>query len=311
MDKDRLYLTLLHSNGRKVIALDKKTARNLVGQREDDARAECEQAYTSPVMWRKGDQEYLVVLGNDYCTAHRLEDGKEIWRVGDLNPKGKYNPTLRIVASPLATSDLIVIPTAKNGPVVGLRPDAKGTVMPGNPAEQWRRAKGTPDVPSPLYYDGLVYLCREDGMLICMDAATGKEHYMERTHAGLHRASPVYADGKIFLTAKDGVVTVVKAGPKFEVLATNRLAAKSDKAGAPAAPPPPGPGGRRGRASFGLESINASPAISNGRIYLRTYDALYAIEQGGKLINWRRFRSFRAIAGGRSNLVCRRVRLFL
>ncbi len=288
LHKDRLYLTLLHSNGRKIIALDKTTGKEVWSiKREDDAQAECEQAYTSPVIWHKGDKEYLVVLGNDYCTAHELEDGKEIWRVGDLNPKARYNRTLRLVASPLATDDLIVIPTAKNGPVVGIRPDAKGEILPGNPAEQWRRAKGTPDVPSPLYYDGLVYLCREDGMLICMDAATGKEHYMERTHASLHRASPVYADGKIYLTAKDGVVTVVKAGPKFEILATNRLVDKPKDNTAPPPAPPAGGGrrGGRGGASFGSDSINASPVFSNGRIYLRSYDSLYAIEQGKKLIN--------------------------
>jgi outer membrane protein assembly factor BamB len=289
--KDHLYLTLLHSNGRKVICLDKNTGKEVWAlERQDDAQAECEQAYTSPVIWHKGDREYLVVLGNDYCTAHDLKDGKEIWRVGDLNPKARYNRTLRLVASPLATDELIVIPTAKNGPVVGLSPAAEGTVKPGSPAEMWRRAKGTPDVPSPLYHDGLVYLCREDGMLICMDAKTGKEHYMERTHASLHRASPVYADGKIYLTAKDGVVTVVKAGPKFEVLATNRLASKPG-ANAPAPPPPPPPpggrGGRRGGrgGNFGSDSINASPAFSNGRIYLRSYDSLYAIEKDKKLIN--------------------------
>jgi outer membrane protein assembly factor BamB len=284
---DRLFLTLLHSGGRKVIALDKNTGKEVWAiKREDDASAECEQAYTSPVIWHKGADAYLVVLGNDYCTGHSLEDGKEIWRVGELNPKEKYNRTLRIVASPLATDEFIVIPTAKGGPVVAVKPDAKGTVSPGSASEQWRRPRGTPDVPSPLYYDGLVYLCSENGLLSCIDAKTGKDYYSERTHASIHRASPVYADGKIYLTAKDGVVTVVRAGTKFEKLATNRLT-KSD-GGAQAPPPPPGgggPGGRRGggRPSFGLDSMNASPAISNGRIYLRTYDSLYEIDLGKKL----------------------------
>jgi outer membrane protein assembly factor BamB len=291
LHKDRLYVTLQHSGGRKVICFDKSTGKEIWAlDREDDAQAECEQAYTSPVIWHKGGKEYLVVHGNDYCTAHELETGKELWRVGDLNPKSSYNRTFRLVASPLATEDLIVIPTAKNGPVVAIRPDAKGSVLKGNPAEQWRLSKGTPDVPSPLYYDGLVYLCKEDGKLACLDAKTGKEHYLERTHASLHRASPVYADGKIYLTAKDGVVTVVKAGPKFEVLATNRLVDKPKPADAPAAPPAGGGGrggrrGGRGGPSFGSDSINASPAFSNGRIYLRSYDTLYAIEEGKKLIN--------------------------
>ena len=104
-------------------------------------------------------------------------------------------------------------------------------------------------MPSPLVHDGLVYLCRENGMLICLDAKTGKELYSERTTTSGYRASPVYADGKIYLTARDGTVTVVKAGPKFELLATNDCPIRS----------PP----RR--------------SIANGRIYLRGFKTLYAI----------------------------------
>src|SRR5207302_10953749 len=134
----------------------------------------------------------------DYAIAHRLRDGKEIWRLGDLNPKQNYNPTLRFIASPVATPDLIVVPSAKNGPVVGLKPDARGMIRSGGPQEQWRRPHNTPDVTSPLVYGGFVYLCG-DGTLICLDAKTGKEFYSQRTHIYRHRASPVYADGKVYL----------------------------------------------------------------------------------------------------------------
>ena len=207
------------------------------------------QSYTSPCIWQNGSESLLIVHGSDYCTAHRLEDGTEVWRVGDLNPKGSYNFTLRLVASPLVSKDLIVIPTAKQGPVVAVKPDAKGMIQPGKEHELWRLPRGTPDVPSPLVEDGLVYLCSERGVLSCLDAKTGKQLYSERLHASLYRSSPVYMDGKVYLTARDGVVTVVKAGPKYEVLATNRLP----------------------------DTITASPAISNGRIYLRGFDTLYAI----------------------------------
>jgi outer membrane protein assembly factor BamB len=96
-----------------------------------------------------------------------------------------------------------------------------------------------------------VYLCRENGILICIDAEDRRAAFtMERTTTRTATApSPVYADGKIYLTARDGMVTVVKAGRKFEVLASNDTG----------------------------EAISASPVISNGRIYLRTYDSLIAI----------------------------------
>jgi len=235
-----------------VIALDKATGKEIWKvKRPSDGRAECEHSYASPTLWRRGKDAYLITHGNDYAIAHRLEDGSEIWRVGGLNPKTSYNSTLRFVASPVATPDLIVVPSAKHGPVVGLKPDASGLVMPGSPHEQWRLPKDTPDVPSPLVCNGLVYLSGEDGLLTCLDARTGRKHYGERIHSAKYRASPVWADGKIYCTARDGVISVVKAGPKFELLASNKMA----------------------------DQISASPVISGGRIYLRGWDALYAIGQ--------------------------------
>jgi outer membrane protein assembly factor BamB len=250
LDGDRLYLTLLSSGGHWVIAMDKATGQEVwKAERKSDARAECLHSYASPVIWRNGKESYLVTHGNDYAIAHRLSDGAEIWRVGDLNPKDHYNFTLRFVASPVATPDLIVVPSAKRGPVVGVNPNTRGLIQAGNPQEQWRMPKGTPDVPSPLVHDGLVYLCGEMGLLTCLNAKTGAQLYSERLHSARYRASPVYADGKVYLTARDGTITVVKAGPKFHVLATNKLA----------------------------DQTSASPAVADGRIYIRGFKALYAI----------------------------------
>lgn len=251
LDGDRLYFQLMHSKDALVVALDKHNGETVwKHERQSDATAECEHSYASPFLYRDGERAYLLSHGADYVIAHRLEDGAEIWRCGGLNPKDKYNPTLRLVASPVGGEGLIVVPSAKNGPVLGISPEATGDISESETAHRWTRADNTPDVPSPLIHDGIVYLCRENGMLLCLDADTGAEIYQERAYSDRYRASPVYADGKIYLTARGGVVTVVKAGRKFEILASNDLG----------------------------ESISASPAISGGRIYLRTFDALYAIQ---------------------------------
>jgi outer membrane protein assembly factor BamB len=250
LDGNRLYLQLLHSGGALVVALDKATGEEVWKQtRTSDARDECEHSYASPILYREDGLELLLTHGCDYIVAHRLTDGGEVWRCGGLNPKGKYNQTLRFVASPVAAPGLVIVPSAKNGPVLALDPASKGDISDSKDGHFWTREHNTPDVPSPLIVDGLLYLCREDGTLICMDAKTGKEHYTKRTHSDRHRASPVYADGKIYLTARGGTVTVVKPGTEFEVLATNTLD----------------------------EAVSSSPAISNGKIYLRTFKALYAI----------------------------------
>jgi outer membrane protein assembly factor BamB len=208
---------------------------------------ECEHSYASIQWWPGGA---LVSHGNDYAIGHDPKSGAELWRLGDLNPKDKYNKTLRFVSSPVATADLIVVPTAKNGAVVGLDPKAKGKVDRANAAHQrWRIESGTPDVPSPLVHDGLVYLCGVNGTLTCLDAATGAPVYKERAGKDSHYASPVAADGKIYLAGRGGSVAVVAAGRSFKILAVNDL----------------------------KDPLDASPAVSGGRLYLRGAKHLWAI----------------------------------
>ncbi len=250
LDEGRLYLQLIHSGGATVVALDALTGNEIWHQkRSSDATAECEHSYASPVIYRDAQRAFLLTHGADYIVAHQLNDGAEIFRCGGLNPKGNYNQTLRLVASPLAVPGIIIVPSAKNGPVLAIEPTAKGDISHSKDGHLWTREHNTPDVPSPLIHDDLLYLGREDGTLLCLEARTGKEVYQKRAHSDRHRASPVYADGKVYLTARDGTVTVVKTGREFEILAQNKME----------------------------ESISASPAISGGRIYLRTFDALYAV----------------------------------
>ena len=261
LHEDRLYMNVIHTNGYWVFAIDKATGKQVWKiDRPSDAVGESKESYASPCLWKNNGEWNLVVLGADYTTGHRLSDGKELWRLEDLNPKEKYSDKLRIIASPLATSDQLYVPTARNGLFVTLKQGASGTIKAGSEHEAWRIAKGAPDVPSPLEHDGILYLQGAGGMMIVLDAKTGKEYYNQRLTGDRaserFRASPIYADGKIYTIGRDsGTVSVLKAGPKFELLASNVL---SD------------------------EGFTASPAVSNGRIYLRGFGALYAISEGGK-----------------------------
>jgi outer membrane protein assembly factor BamB len=251
LDGDRLYLLLLHTNTQSVVALDKTTGKEIWHHpRKTNAYSESLHTYASPIIYRFNGQEFLLTHGADYIVAHNLHDGSEIWRCGGLQSSIMYNPFFRFVASPVTAPGLIVVPSAKSGPVLGINPaGAAGDITNNKTHVIWRLDNETPDVPSPLIHDGLVYLCRENGTLICVDAKTGKEVYKERAYNRRHRSSPVYADGKIYLIAMDGMVTVVKAGRQFEILAQNQMG----------------------------EQTAASLAISNGTIYLRTYKALYAV----------------------------------
>ena len=256
LDGQRLYLQMIHGDGDPqtreavVVCLDAATGQEVWKQpRPSDAHDECEHSYASPTIYRDAQRSFLLTHGADYVVAHALQDGHELWRCGGFNPPGNYKPTLRLIASPAVGDGLIVVPTAKGGPVLGLRPGGQGDVTESPEFVAWKYPDSTPDVPSPLVHDGLVYLCRENGNLLCLDAQTGKKVYQKRTVRDRHRASPVWADGKLYLTSRSGVVTVVRAGRKFEILAQNDVE----------------------------EDIAASPVISGGTLYLRTFQSLIAI----------------------------------
>jgi len=103
-------------------------------------------------------------------------------------------------------------------------------------------------VVTPLRVDDVVYICA-DGPFTARDAKTGAQIYREQLSRGLHRAHMVYADGKIYVTSTSGAVDVIQPGREFKKLATNTVP----------------------------DRLYGSPAIADGRIYLRGYGHLWAI----------------------------------
>jgi outer membrane protein assembly factor BamB len=246
--KDKLYLQVMHRNAQLLLALDAASGSELWKvNRAGYSQGESPDVYASAFIWEGEGGPLLIAHGNDYCTAHKLENGAEVWRVAGLNPNS--NGAWRFVSSPLVTPDLIVVPSCKNGPTVALNPvGAKGTIDRNNKAELWR-INTTPDVVSPLRVGNVVYLMG-DGPLTAVDAKTGKQYYREQLTKQLHRAHMVATDDqKIYVVGREGTTDVVQAGTDFKVLASNTLPDK----------------------------FYSSPAISNGRIYLRGWNYLWAI----------------------------------
>ena len=187
LDGDRLYLSILHANGHWVIALEKATGKEIWKvARPTDAKGESKESYSSPILWKTAKDTTLVILGADYCTGHSLVDGKELWRLSELNPTKGYSTAFRIITTPAASPEVLVVPTCRLGIIVGVKPGATGIINKGSPDELWRNAKGGPDVPTPLIHNGLVYLPQEPGadtrQLQCLDVLTGKEMYKVDIH---------------------------------------------------------------------------------------------------------------------------------
>jgi outer membrane protein assembly factor BamB len=247
---DLLYLQLLHLNSSRIIALDKITGTEVWNiERKTEAQGKCMRSYATPIIYRDDQREYLLTQGQDYIVAHNLHDGRELWRCGDFHPRTGYDPMMHMSASPVAAEGIILVPSGNNGNFQALRPNGHGLITGDENLRLWHDYI-SPMRPSALLVDSVAYVCQETGVLHCLDAISGEQHYKKPVHRHTHHASPVYGDGKIYFASRDGVVTVVQPGTEFKILATNDME----------------------------EPLCASPAISDGRIYLRTFAALYAIE---------------------------------
>jgi outer membrane protein assembly factor BamB len=265
LDGDALYLQLIHGPMKlddqtrtgKVIRLDAATGRTVWAvDRVTDAQFECKHSYASPFVYRDGTREFLVAHGADCITGHALGDGGELWRFGGLNGPSDTNPqphdkTFRFVSSPCVVPGTIIVPTCKRGPTVALRvgDELVGDCTAKASVVRWINPL-TPDVSMPLVADGLVYLLHKDGRLQCVDLETGADVYTERTHTAQHRSSPLLVDGRLYFGSNDGVISVVRAGRDFELLDSVDL---------------------------GGEAVTASLVAVDGTLYVRSYEALYAI----------------------------------
>ena len=103
--EDRLFFQLLHTDAQLVVALDAATGEEIWKQeRPTTARQECLHSYASPTPFipAPGVDGQVLIHGADYITGHRILDGEEVWRYGTLNSADNYNPSLRLVATPIA-----------------------------------------------------------------------------------------------------------------------------------------------------------------------------------------------------------------
>lgn len=195
-------------------------------------------SWGTPTVYRGKHRAELVTNGSNFIRGYDPATGKELWRLGGSS---------KITApTPVFAGGLILVASGRRpeAPIFAIRAGTSGAVA-------WHKAQRGPYMPTPIIYRGYVYALGNSGILDCYELETGTEIYRERI---AHResgfsASPVAADGKLYLSSEDGDVFVVRAGPEFELISKNEIG----------------------------ELLMASPALSDGVLYLRGTDHLFAV----------------------------------
>lgn len=254
-----LFVQVLHGmktdDPSYVLRIDAATGKTMWHvERPTDARQESPDSYTTPALLQYDGHTEIVVSGGDAVTGHDPATGKELWRVDGLNPQ--FRGDYRIVASPTVVGNLIISPS-RNDPLTAIRAGGRGNVTKSHIA--WQFSRG-PDVPTPVSDGTLLYVVNETGVVYALDVKTGAIVYgPHRLPSDFYSASPVLADGKIYVTGEsNGVTTVFRAGPQFEILASNTF--------------------HDDCAPFCLSSL----AISEGQLFIRSSAHLWVVGQRRK-----------------------------
>lgn len=301
---DWVLLSQDHDQNSFLLALDKRTGKTI--WKTD--RSEFLRGFCTPVIWESNGRKQVVVAGTLRVAGYDLENGKEIWTVRGLarticatpvvGDDGRLylsgwaaggDPGAAIPVEPfddaskqydkngngtLERSELKEHPfeprftqvdtnadgvisrieydrfrelfqKGKNS-VLAIRPGGQGDVTESHVV--WANTRQVPFCASPLYYGGLIYTVKSGGLFACLDAKNGKPLKFARlSDTGDFYSSPVAGDGKIYVLSQRGLLTVIRAGRDWEILSSSDFA----------------------------EDAYATPAIADGRIYLRTVGHLY------------------------------------
>src|SRR5581483_1422606 len=222
-----------------IVALEKSTGK----ERWRIDRPNRYRSYCAPLIVEAAGKMQMVLSGAKTVTSYDPDTGKLIWIID--------GPTEQYVASPVWGDGLFFLtagfPDYHN---MGIRPDGVGNITKSHVAwhEKFPAARKASYVPSPIAYDKFFYMISDLGFLSCFEAKNGNRLWMESLGPH-HSASPVVADGYIYLSDDKGVTYVLKGGSAFELVSKNPLD----------------------------DECYASPAISQGQIFIRTLHYLWCI----------------------------------
>jgi len=233
--RDLLIINGDHDGNAYIVALDCETGKERWRiDRENKTRS-----YVTPIIRRIGKRTQMVLSGSKSVASYDPVTGKRHWILD--------GPTEQFVASVVFNGKhLFVTGGFPERHILAIRPDGNGNVT--NTHIVWRASRGAAYVPSPIVEGQHLLVVSDSGIASCFNGSDGKRLWMERLGGG-HSASTVSAEGNVYFVSDKGVTTVLRPGPKFNVIANNNLG----------------------------EKISASPAISQGQVFLRSNRHLFCI----------------------------------
>ncbi|HKY04146.1 MAG TPA: PQQ-binding-like beta-propeller repeat protein [Blastocatellia bacterium] len=206
------------------------------------SRSNVNRSWSVPVIWNASGTDEIVISGSGRVKAYDAKDGKELWTVEGL--------TTWVTPTPVIAHGMLYV--ASNGPggnvIMAIRPGGRGNVT--NTHVAWRYDRSAPYSSSPVIAGDYLYAVKNGGVMTCLNARTGEVAWQQRIPAGgEYYASLIAADGKVYALSEEGKATVVAAKPTYELLGTNNMG----------------------------ERCMASPAISDGQIFIRSDNTFFCI----------------------------------
>ncbi len=211
-------------------------------------KEESGQSYTTPYVAEIDGQESIVIWGADRLTGHDPKDGKELWICEGFNPED--NAMWRGIASPAGTAGIAVVPFGRTKFCAGVKLGGNGNIT--ETGRLWERDDLGADCPTPVGRDGKVYVLSDRGQINCIEAATGKDIWMDAIPraAAKYYSSPILAGDQLYCAREDGMLTTVQVSDSgMKVLAQNDMG----------------------------ERLAAAPVPINGKLLVRGVDHLFCI----------------------------------
>jgi outer membrane protein assembly factor BamB len=219
--KDRLYIVNDNEEQSFIVALDKKTGKQIwLVERDEKSN------WATPYIWENKQRTEIITSGTDKIRSYSL-DGELVWELGGASAI--------TIPTPFAKNDLLYVTSGfvadRKRPLFAINPGARGDITLKDDRNRnqyiaWCQKQGGPYNPTPIVYGDYLYVLYDRGTLSCYDARMGSEIYSKKriaAGANAFTASPWANDGKVFCLSEDGETFVIQAGTEFKVLASNKL----------------------------------------------------------------------------------------